>query len=192
MTLNTLTWFEQSDAFRHQGFLATDRADQFPRLGLQADAVQVDLQKFGQSLADGKFVRRNLGLLGKQNAVDVTDAIARLANPGQGQRKHLGRVPSAVRRIGIGKQFANISQGQGAQQGVRDRVQEHIGVAVPDQSVVKGDFDSAQPQGSARRQAMRIVSNPNACGKRGSIPQSRGYPARFTTAGVRLAHLIHP
>ena len=43
-TLKTLTWFEQSDALRHQGFLATDRANQFARLGLQSDVVEIDLQ----------------------------------------------------------------------------------------------------------------------------------------------------
>ncbi|MPN08774.1 hypothetical protein SDC9_156059 [bioreactor metagenome] len=45
---------------------------------------------------------------------------------------------------------ADIPQGSGAQQGICDGVQKHIGIGVAGQTQFKGDVDSADDQGAIR------------------------------------------
>ena len=51
----------------------------------------------------------------------------------------------------------------GAQQRVGHGVQQHVGVAVADQRAGRGNVDAAQPQRSAGREPMRVVSDSDAC-----------------------------
>ncbi len=103
-----------------------------------------------------------LGALGKHDAIDVCDLPAGPGHGLAGLLEHVGRVASAVDRIGIGKHLADVAQGGRAQDGVGHGVQQHVGVAVPDEPAVVGDIDAAQPQWAAGSEPVRVVSDSDA------------------------------
>ena len=99
------------------------------------------------------------GTLCKNDTVEVDDAKAGFPNPLVGQLQHFAGIPAAIRLVRVGKQLANVAQGGGTEDRIGDRVQQHVGVAVPDQVPVVRHLDAAQQQRSAIRQPMRVVPN---------------------------------
>lgn len=83
------------------------------------------------------------------------------------QSQHFPRIAASVHLVRIGKELADVPQGGGAEDGVGDGVQQHIGVAVPDQVVVVRHSDPTHQQRTPRGQAMRVVTNPNPQARRG-------------------------
>ena len=109
------------------------------------------------------FVRRQFGRFDKHDAIQVDDAIAAAGDFAPGRLQHLARVAPAVGRVGVGKHLADIAQSRGSQQRVGHRVQQRVGVAMPHGRSIAGNIDAAQPQRTAGSQAMRVVSDANAC-----------------------------
>lgn len=136
---------EQRDALGHQGFLSADGAHRFARLGFQADAIDRQVQHRGNALAHRQLEWRQLRLLGKDNTVEIHDPKTACGHLLPGCLQHLGRVAPPVRRVLVAKQFANIAQGGGTQQGIGQGVQKRVGIAVADGMPGTIDVDAAQP-----------------------------------------------
>ena len=142
--------------------LQTDRSDAFAGFAFESDLLGSDFQDLGDALAEGGFVRLEFRSLGENDAIQIFDFPAGLANFFVRDRQHLGRIPPAVFLGRVRKQLADVSQTSAAQHRVGNRVQQHIGVAVPDGVMVVRQRQTAQYQRSARRQAMRVVSDSNS------------------------------
>ena len=57
--------------------------------------------------------------------------------------------------------MANVSQGGRTKQGIRNGMQQHVGITVSVQVLVKGDLRATNPQGSTGNQAVGVISQPN-------------------------------
>lgn len=106
-------------------------------------------------------MRRQSGALCKHNTVNIDNAESRVRNLLSGDLQHLARVAASIRRIGVREQFTDIAQRSGAQQGIRHRVQQRIGVGMADRMPIVRQRDAAQDQRAARLQPMPVVPNPN-------------------------------
>ena len=84
------------------------------------------------------------------------------------------RIPTAVRRIRIGEQLSDVSEGRRAEHRIGDRVQQHVCVAVSVQASVERDVATADPQGATIHEAVGIKANPNSIAGRGSQPSLIG------------------
>ena len=84
----------------------------------------------GQVGAYGIAMRGDLGLLTGNGAIGIDKLKAQLTRIVHYAGKQHHRVGTLVGRVGIGEQFANVSPAAGAQNGVGQRVCEHIGIRV--------------------------------------------------------------
>src|ERR1051326_411948 len=132
------------------------RADLLRGLELDRQAIDVDLQRSGQLLANGNAELLELGSLEDYRRIDVHDFIADLCGQVPRVPQEYQAVAALPARIGIREMHADVAQCSGAQQGIRDRMRENIGVGVALQSEVTGNRDAAENQGSAGRDAMYI------------------------------------
>ncbi len=98
----------------------------------------------------------------KNDTVQVDDAKAGFPDSLLGQLQHFARIAASIRLVRIGKELADVTQGGGTEDRVRDGVQQHISVAVPNQVVVVWHADPANHQRPAKGQSMRIVTKSNS------------------------------
>ena len=84
---------------------------------------------------------RDLWLLGGNDTVDVYCREARSKHLCQSRLEHFARVAIFVRWIVIGKHLSDIAQCSSTQQGVCDRMQQHIGITVADGVTVMRNID---------------------------------------------------
>ena len=94
--------------------------------------------------------------------IAVADAAASLDGEIDGIFDELRAVGPGVFRIVIGEQLADVVGADGAQNGVGDRVQDGVAVAVAAQADRVVDADAAQDQRAAFDEPVRIVSHANA------------------------------
>ena len=71
--------------------------------------VGVDVEDFGDPFADGLAMGQQLGAFGMDDAVEVADSPAQRLDGVAGRLEHLGRVASAIGRVGIGKQLPEVA-----------------------------------------------------------------------------------
>ncbi len=93
----------------------------------------------------GFLVRGKFGPLGGNHTVEVDQAVTGGGDAVVSLAEHVGGVAAAVGFVGIGEQLADVEQSGGAQQGVGDRVEQHVGVAVAHQMPIVRHVDAAQP-----------------------------------------------
>ena len=110
------------------------------------------------AIDDRSFVGRKLGALGVDDGVEVGQAVAGGGDAVVGQSQHVGRVAAAVRFLRVREQDADVGQAGGAEQGVGDRMEKDVGVAMADGMPIVRHVDAPQPQRSAGREAMGILS----------------------------------
>ena len=120
--------------------------------------MRADAEDAGDAMADGVFVVGELRAFGVDDAVEVHDAVAGVGDFVRRRSQHVGRVAAAVRFLRVGEQAADVGQGGGAEQGVGDRMEQHVGVAVADEVPIVRHVDAAQPQRSAGRGAVGVLS----------------------------------
>jgi hypothetical protein len=135
--------FEQHNTLRHHGLLASDRANGLARLGLDADGIQRHLQQLSNPLPDRLPMGRKSGTLGEDNAVTICDTISVRLDAPHSFGQEFGRITPTLRRIGVRKQFTDISLSQPAEQGIGQGVQQHVGVAVSNQVLIMRDLNAA-------------------------------------------------
>lgn len=131
----------------------------FAGFGFYADLFFRHAEDFGDSIANCVSVWAYFGPLSENDAIQVHDLVAGGANASGGLGQHVGRVAVFVGWVSVGEHFADVADGGGTEEGIRDGVQEYVGVAVADGVLVVRDVEAAETQRSARRQTVRIVPN---------------------------------
>jgi hypothetical protein len=76
-------------------------------------------------------VRRHLGPLGDDGGVDIADAVAGSDHAARRFLQQRTRIGALELRVGVREVFADIAQRGRAQQGIGDRVQQHVGIGWP-------------------------------------------------------------
>ena len=96
--------------------------------------------------------------MGEDDAIQIPELPAGGSDPFQGNPEHLGRSPPAIDRIGVGKEFANVTQSGRPKDGVGDRMEQHVGVAVADCRPVMREPQPPQPEAVSRFEAVGVVA----------------------------------
>ena len=106
-----------------------------------------------------RLVGAELGLLGKDYAIDIDQVMALLLQ----KPVDLGQEPATVGagpgRVGIGKVQADITQTRRPQHGVHEGVKEDVGIGVAQQPQGKGNVDPADNEIAAGDKLMNIKAN---------------------------------
>ena len=68
------------------------------------------------------------------------------------------RVGTLELRIGVGEMAADIAQGRRTEDGVGDRVQQHVGVGVAQQAQVVRDLHAADDQVAVFHQRVAVIA----------------------------------
>ena len=102
-----------------------------------------------------------LGRLSHDGAVDIADLEALGTHaPGSLGQQH-GRVGTLELRVGVREMAADIAQRRGAEQGIGDRVQQHVGIRMAEQPQAMRHFDTAENQLATWHQRMYIPAFTN-------------------------------
>ena len=103
-------------------------------------------------------MRQDFGSLGENHAIQIHDPPTggRHAPPGLGE--HFRGIPAAIGRIGVGKQLSDVAERGRSEEGIGDRVEEHVGIAVAEGLPVVGDRDAPDDEALAGAEAVRVVS----------------------------------
>src|SRR5579884_134413 len=171
---------QSNDGLRLGRFAFAHRAHPLGGFEFHGDSIHGQFQGSRQGLADRSAVILQLGALQDYGGIDVGDVESLLADElgGVGQKPHaIGALPL---RIGIGKMHSDIAQGGGAQQGVGDGVRENIGVGVALQPELAGDYDAAQDERPAGRDAVHIPAEASA-----QLAHEAGLPANSSERNSR-------
>jgi len=99
-----------------------------------------------------------LGLLGDQRRIDIDRPPAALGQQRHGAPQQDAAVGALVARVGIGKMAADIAQRHGAEQGIGDRVQQRIGVGMPEQPRGMRYLDTAEDELATCDQLVNVVT----------------------------------
>jgi len=124
--------------------LAAYRAELFTGLGFYSNPVGRDIEDGGQASDNAFAVGPQLGVFGEHDAIDVADLPSGPCHRVAGGAQHLGRVAIAVGRVRVGKHLTDVAQGGRSQQRIRHGVEQHVGVAVAEQSPIVGNRDPTQ------------------------------------------------
>ena len=120
-----------------------DRIHPLTRFRLDTDGLERNLKHASDRFPHRPLMRRELGALGGDDAVNIDQAEARVSDALVGLPKHFGGVAIAVGLIRIRVKLADVRQARGAQQGVSHGVQQGVGVAMPDQMPVVRHVDAS-------------------------------------------------
>ena len=113
--------------------------------------------------------------------VDVGDRPAGVRHaPGRGAQQP-ERVGALVGRVVVGEVLAEVAQGGGAEQGVDDRVRQHVGVGVALEPELGLERDAADHQRPAGDEAVRVVAEARANAAHAGLRS----PSRLATSGGR-------
>ena len=105
---------------------------------------------------------RDFRPLGGNDAIEIGDLPACLGDLPSNLIQQFRRVGAAVSFVGVGKLLADIGEPGGTGQGVRHRVQEYVGIAVAYRMGVVRDFDTTQPQRTARGEPVGVFAKSDA------------------------------
>ena len=107
--------------------------------GLYTDPIKLDLHRGGELFAHQRDVRRELWALGNDRAVHVDDTISHVFEHLPHRVQQLHTVRSLIALVAVRKELANIAEGCRAEQGVHQRVGQHIRVRVAEQALFPGN-----------------------------------------------------
>lgn len=148
----------QYDHSRGDCGAAADVADAFAGFRFDADVGDVDIQVLCDRFSHRVDVRRHLGAFGKDDGIEVADFHARVMNAANRFGQKVNAVAAAIGRVVVGEQTPDVFGRDRSQQRVGDRVQQHIGVAVPDRVDLRRHVDAANPKRTAVAQPVRVVT----------------------------------
>ena len=110
-------------------------------------------------------MRRDPGTFGNHGRVDVFDPPAGIADALRRQAQQLAAVGITVTLIAVRKELTDVAEPGRAEDCVGDRVQQHIGVGVAEESALERDLDAADDQSTSRHQRMNVetLSDAKCC-----------------------------
>ena len=137
----------QIDAGHSDGadaFFTANEAEVFICGGLDANALQVDLECLGNVALHLADIRKNLGGLGNDCGIDIDQFALPLRDEPGGfpQEEVAGR--STPARVSVGKEMSDIDLAKSAEDGVANGVHQHIRVGMSVQTFCMSYVDSAE------------------------------------------------
>lgn len=133
---------EEADHACGECFGLSDGADLFTGFGFDPDLIGAQAGNIGDSLGHRRQVRRQFGLLEKDDGIEIDDAPACRADLAESFDEELGAVASFIFGCRVWEEATDIAQIGGTKEGVDDRVQEDIGVAVADRRVFRRNINT--------------------------------------------------
>lgn len=137
----------------------------FWSFGLHADCFRFDVQQFGEALADCGRVGADLGSGENQSAVDVQDTVAGVGDVAHRLLDEDDGVCALPSRIARREEGADVSGGDGAEQGIGQRVQQHVAIGVSSETVGVRDGDSADAKRNSRLKFVRVETVSDSHGR---------------------------
>ncbi len=134
--------------------LLADRVQSFSRFGFDAHTVYRNTQNVGDMFPHGTFERRKTGFFRKNGAVHVENLETTLSHLATSHLQHFTGVASRVARIRIGKQLADVAHPGSAENRVGNRMQQHVGVTVTDETTIMGYFQFTKLRSPTRIAAL--------------------------------------
>ena len=126
--------------------------------GLDIHLLFADLQIGGEVAAHRRHMRRELGSLRDHGDVHVAYAQRFFMQQGRHLAQQDAAVDVFVVFAAVGEMTADIAERRGAQQRIAQGMDQHIAVGMGEQTLIMGNGDAAQYQGTARAEAMGIVA----------------------------------
>src|SRR5579872_1597228 len=120
---------------RRDAFAAAGEAQTLGGRRLDADARRVDREDFCNARNHGRTVRTDLRTLADQRDVDMRDAAAGLGDEIRRAAQEAMRRRAAPLRIARREMNADVAGAERTENGIGQRMQAAIGVAVPDEAV---------------------------------------------------------
>jgi hypothetical protein len=155
---------EENDGVGGHGFFASDGADTLSGFGFDVDGCGGESEQTCEAIFDRRLIRCELGVLCVNGAIEVYGLPTGVSYPFHGESEEASGVDSEIGGIGIGEMFADISFACGTENGVGDRVEQDVGVAVSIESEVMFDGDSPENQGASRSESVRVVPQSHPVG----------------------------
>ena len=107
-------------------------------------------------------MRRHLRALRIDRRIDVDHSPTRGGKTSPYLTQKHPAICAAIARIGIREKPSDVAHARCAQQGVNDRMQQHVGIGVPQQTQFVRNLDATDNQLASRHQGMNIATLPNA------------------------------
>ncbi len=130
--------------------------------GLDGNLRGLHLEGRRQVLAHGRQVRGEFGALGDQRQVGIPQNIPLLLNEVDDVVQEPYTIGPTVTGIRVGKVLPEVSERQGAKQGVHQGMREDIGIGVSEQAPFMRNRNSSQDQGAIFNKGMDIKSGANS------------------------------
>lgn len=156
MHLASLGFFEQHHRRRRHAPPCPDPSQAFGRHRFEIDSLLRNAEQLRDAPANRPEVRRQARLLSDDRdvAVDEAEFSPRHHSQNFSQQLRAGNILRA--RIGIGKVAADIALSHGAQKGVDQRMEKHVGVRVARQSNGGRNLDPAEDELSPAAKAVNV------------------------------------
>jgi len=150
---------EGGDDVGGDGFAPADGVYAFVGFGLEVDFFGGNAQRFGEGFAHFGEMRAEFGAFEDDDGVHVFDGEMLLVEKFAGMLEKLQAVGALPLGVGVRKMRADVAKARGAEQRVAERVGDHIAVGVAYRPFIEGDFDPADDELAAFREAMEIVAD---------------------------------
>jgi hypothetical protein len=112
----------------------------------------------GEILAHRLAVRRYSWSLEYQHAVGVLEFESSTAHESGDLSQKQKRIGARVARIVVREQLAHVAFAQSANNGVHERMREHIGVGMTFQAALVGDHDATQHEPPPMRKRVHVIA----------------------------------
>ena len=175
---------EQRHRLRREPLAPAREAEEVGRRRPHADPVGAHPERRREPIAHRGSVRRDARLLADQHAVGVDELVAGLPHLPVGLAEQLQRVRSAVALVVGREERPDVREPRCAEQGVGERVGDHVAVGVPGEPARMVDRDPAEHERHARLEGVRvdprpmrrslIASEASACGTDGEVVEAEG------------------
>ena len=172
--------FDERDGVRAHALPFAFKAHAFGGGGFDGYAIDLKAAGAGDIYAHLRDVRGKLGALADDGRIDIERRKAVFTQQGNGFfQKQQGR-NAFVLRVLVREMLADIAHGGSAQQRVGNSMEEHVGVAVAEQTFFIRDIHAAEDEFAAFNKPVRIIAVADAYDAmtsnrsyRGAMDQSR-------------------
>ena len=128
---------------------------------LDADRTCIHAERCGNVCPHGGNMRRELRLLSNHGRINVDDPVAVRRQHTADKRQKVQRIRALVGRILVRKVLADVAERRRAEQRVRDGVQQHVRIRMPEQPERMRDFHAAENEVTPRHKAVHVIAVPD-------------------------------
>ena len=154
--------FHTRNSHRSDTFFASDEPHRFIGGGFNTHPLRGNAQRLGDVLLHLSDVRRDLGLLREEGRINVDNAPARARDLSRRfAEKYMARSAFPT-GIGVGKKVSDVCLSDCAEDGVRDRMKESVGVGMSVETSRVRNLHAAEDQLPTLDELVNIIANSDA------------------------------